>query len=185
MNENRLTWDELFIAITTLISTRGSCDRLRTACVLVKNNRIVGTGYNGAVAGMPNCDDVGHLMVEGHCLRTIHGERNAIHNAVAALDGAVAYVVGTPCLDCVKDLLQNGVNRIVHVGSYANAKGREYAESLCCDKGAVWDHWANDPNKVLQVFIKAQDRLREPGGFFKDVSFGSSPEPYEQRGPDV
>ncbi|MEK7192369.1 MAG: deaminase [Patescibacteria group bacterium] len=170
-NENKLSWDELFITSAVLISARGSCDRLRTACVLVKNRRIVGTGYNGSVSGLPSCDDdgVGHLLIDGHCLRTLHGEANAIHNSVADLEGATAYVVATPCLDCVKALLQNGVKRIVYVGSYENAKGKNYVEELCRDKAVRLDQWASDVVEVLKVFQKALARLQGPGGIFRNL----------------
>src|SRR3989344_3686767 len=102
----RPNWDEFFIAVATIYSSRGSCDRLRTACILVKDKRIVGAGYNGSVSGLESCDEVGHLLVDNHCLRTLHGERNAVDNSVGNLEGTTAYVIATPCLDCIKVLLQ-------------------------------------------------------------------------------
>jgi dCMP deaminase len=165
----RLAWDDFFILLATLYSSRGTCDRLRTACIVVKNNRIVGAGYNGSVSGIQSCDEVGHLMVEGHCLRTIHGENNAINNSVADLEGATAYVVATPCFDCVKNLLQNGIKRIVCVGSYANSKGKPEAEVLCELKGVELRQISDDPRYVIDLLAKALSRLREPGGIFQKL----------------
>jgi len=164
----RPQWDEIFLLMAAVFSSRGSCDRLLTSCFLVKNKRIVGVGYNGAVAGLSNCDEVGHLMVDNHCVRTIHGEDNAVNNAVADLDGATAYVIATPCLDCVKNLLQKGIKRIVYVGIYANSKGLEHIESFCKEKAVVLDHFS-DPRILLSILRKVLNRLRGPGGILKDI----------------
>ena len=164
----RPTWDEIFPLMTAVFSSKGSCDRLRTACILVKNKKIVGAGYNGAVAGLDNCDEVGHLMIDNHCARTIHGEDNAVNNAVADLDGATAYIIATPCLDCVKNLLQKGIKRIVYIGSYANSKGLNYIESICKEKSVMLEHFS-DPRILLTILRKVLNRLRGPGGIFKDI----------------
>ncbi len=161
-------WDELFIGIALLVSSRGTCDRLRTACVLTKNNRIIGSGYNGAVAGLPNCDEVDHYMVNGHCLRTLHGEDNAIANAVSSLSGATAYIIATPCLACVKKLLQYGVSRIVYVGQYSNIAGIEFVPEICKQKGVPLEQWSKDPADVALIFKKVFERLKGDGGLFRD-----------------
>lgn len=168
LQSNRLSWDEFFIALATLYSSRGSCDRLRTACILVKNKRIVGAGYNGSVAGLESCDEAGHLMTNNHCRRTIHGERNAIHNSVSELDGATAYIVATPCLDCIKELLQNGIKRIVYVGSYSNAEDWPAGVALCDQKQVELIQWTANSYDVLLLFKRAVARLRGPGGLFQD-----------------
>lgn len=168
-NSGRLNWDEFFIALATLYSSRGSCDRLRTACILVKNKRIVGAGYNGSVAGLESCDESGHLMINNHCRRTIHGERNAIHNSVGELDGATAYIVATPCLDCIKELLQNGIKRIVYVGSYSNAEDWQVGVQLCNQKEAKLSQWTASSYEVLLLLKRAVARLRSTGGLFKDL----------------
>ena len=168
----KLSWDEYFTLIALMASSRGSCDRLRTACVIVKNNRIVASGYNGSVSGTSSCDEVGHLVINGHCKRTIHGERNAIDNAVADLVGATAYVVATPCPDCIKALLQNGISRIVYVGHYSNTESeyKAYVDQICADKGVKVEQIAPTPQDVLKIFAKAIHRLRGPGGLFKDLT---------------
>ena len=171
----RPNWDELFIAIAVLGSSRGTCDRLRTSCVLVKNNRIVGSGYNGAVAGLPNCDEAGHLMINDHCMRTLHGEDNAIANAVSSLDGATAYIIATPCLGCVKKMLQYGIKRIVYVGTYDSGPGSEFVAEICKGKLVKIEQWTNDPKKVAIIFQKLFTRLSGPGGIFKNFNLAVVP----------
>lgn len=166
---DKLNWDEFFLLLATMYSARGSCDRLRTACVLVKNKRIVGAGYNGSVSGLESCDDAGHLIIDNHCMRTIHGERNAIDNSVGDLDGATAYVIATPCLDCVKVLLQRGIKRIVYVGSYENSKAKEHINDFCHKKEVSLEQISADPSYALGLMGKALRRLRGTGGLFRGV----------------
>ena len=80
MNHKRKNWNEYFMDIAELIATRATCDRKHVGAVIVKGRRILATGYNGSVSGGDHCTEVGHLMVDGHCLRTVHAEVNAILN---------------------------------------------------------------------------------------------------------
>ena len=168
--DTRLKWDDFFLLLSLIYSSRGSCDRLRVACILVKDNKIVGAGYNGSVRGLPSCDEVGHLVIEGHCLRTIHSEKNAIYNSVADLKGAIAYINATPCIDCVKGLLQKGVEKIIYVGSYSNSKGSEDIQKLCSEGQKInMVQVSNDPTYLIKLLQRAIDRLREPGGMFQNL----------------
>lgn len=164
----RPNWDEMFLAIAAINSSRGTCDRLRTSCVLVKNNRIVGGGYNGAVAGLENCDEIGHLMVENHCLRTLHGEQNAIANAQCDLHGATAYIIATPCPRCIKELLQHGITRIVYVGEYNNGPGAEQVAQFCKEKNVSLEQISNSA-LLAESFRKIFNRLQGPGGIFRGM----------------
>lgn len=165
----RPSWDELFIATAVLGSSRGSCDRLRTACVLVKNKKIVGSGYNGSIAGQKTCDDVGHDILNGHCVRTLHGEVNAIANSWGDLHGATAYIIGTPCLSCMKDLAQNGISRIVYVGHYDNKDGGRVSK-YCKQSKIKLEQFTEDPKKIASIFAKMFLRLSGSGGVFKDIN---------------
>jgi len=132
----RPNWDEFFFELAFVYASRGTCDRLRTACVLVnKNNALIGTGYNGSVPKTEHCDDVGHLMVDNHCVRTLHGEENAILHCAEDLQGATAYILGTPCIDCLKKLLAKGVKTIKYAGEYPNSKGSDIIKGLAQETG--------------------------------------------------
>ena len=121
----RPSWDEYFMGIVDSVSTRATCDRGRTAVVIVKDKRILTTGYVGSPMGIAHCDDVGHQMkktihedgrISQHCVRTIHGEQNAI--ALAArkgipLEGGTLYCKLEPCFTCAKMLINTGIVRVV------------------------------------------------------------------------
>jgi len=166
---DRPNWDEFFIAIAIIYSSRGTCDRLRIACILVKNKRIVGAGYNGSIAGLETCDEVGHLMVDDHCIRTLHSEQNAIANAITDLEGATAYIVNTPCPICVKELLQHGISRIVYVGTYDNGKGADSIKEFCRNKNVSLEQFTPSPKEASLIFKKIFGRLRGPGGVFRGI----------------
>jgi dCMP deaminase len=107
------------------VSTRATCDRLTVGAVIVKDNRILTTGYNGSLPGTPHCDEAGHVLKDGHCVRTIHAEANAVLQAARfgiSLAGAVCYCTFKPCLSCLKLLLGAGVVKIIYREIYGNQK---------------------------------------------------------------
>lgn len=112
----RSSWDQYFMQIAVQVSTRSTCDRLHVGAVIVKDNAILSTGYNGSILGLDHCDDVGHLMVNNHCIRTIHAESNAICQASkrgVCTDGATIYITHSPCLNCFKLCTSAGIKKIV------------------------------------------------------------------------
>lgn len=112
----RVSWDEYFMNIGREVATRSTCDRKHVGAVLVRDKIILATGYNGSIRGLPHCDDAGHLMEEGHCVRTVHAEANAIVQAAKSgvrIDGAGIYVTASPCWNCFKLIANAGVSRIV------------------------------------------------------------------------
>lgn len=137
----RPTWDEYFIELMKVIGTRGTCNRGRSGCVIVKDKRVVATGYVGAPAGLAHCDEVGHWFkktihedgnITQHCIRTVHAEANAIAQAAKYginIDGATLYCKMEPCLDCTKLLISAGIKRVVCDKRYQAAKeSREMLE---------------------------------------------------------
>ncbi len=117
----RPTWDHYFINIALAVAERSTCDRAHVGAVLVRDKRILTTGFNGSPSGLPHCDTKGHLLVDGHCVRTIHAETNAIIQA--ALHGvstkeATCYVTHFPCINCTKTLINAGVTEIVYLNDY-------------------------------------------------------------------
>jgi dCMP deaminase len=86
----RPSWDDYFLELANAASSRATCDRGKSGCVIVRDKQVLATGYVGSPAGLPHCDDVGHLMkkviqengeISEHCLRTVHAEQNAICQA--------------------------------------------------------------------------------------------------------
>lgn len=129
-NVQRPSWDEYFIKLTEVVGSRGTCDRGQAGAILVKNKRILATGYVGAPVGLPSCDEVGHELqsitkedgtVSKHCIRTAHAEQNAINNAArvgVAIEGATLYCKLTPCYKCAQSIINSGIIRVVAMKDY-------------------------------------------------------------------
>ena len=117
----RPDWDSYFMKIAYAVSERSTCDRAFVGCVLVLDKRILTTGFNGSPVGQPHCDEVGHLLVDEHCVRTIHAETNAIIQAAVhgvSTRGCYCYVTHFPCLNCTKALINAGITRLVYHIAY-------------------------------------------------------------------
>lgn len=117
----RPDWDKYFFDMAALVSTRGTCDKLQVGCVIVRNNRVLCTGYNGSLPGEDHCEDVGHNLKNNHCTRAVHAEANAICQAAKdgiSIMGATAYVTHRPCINCDKLLRATGVDAIKWNGEY-------------------------------------------------------------------
>jgi dCMP deaminase len=117
----RPDWDSYFMKIAYAVSERSTCDRAFVGSVLVLEKRILTTGFNGSPTGQPHCEEIGHLMVDGHCVRTIHAETNAIIQAAlhgVSTRGATCYVTHFPCISCTKALINAGITRLVYNSAY-------------------------------------------------------------------
>ncbi len=126
----RPSWDEYFMELAQVVAKRSTCNRRSVGTVLVRDKRILTTGYNGSPSGLPHCTDVGCLIVDGHCVRAIHAEQNAIIQAALHginLRGATCYVTSSPCVHCAKMLIAAGIERIVYMDSYTEEIGLEMA----------------------------------------------------------
>ena len=169
-NPPRLTVDEYFDLIALVFSCRGTCDRLRTATVIRDiDNILVAGGYNGALSGDPHCDDVGHEMVENHCVRTNHGEENALLNCIdlMRIKEGTATIVGSPCYNCVRKILSKKIKRLRYIGTYSNPLGGDKVEELCRRRNVTIEYV--DVKEVLKTLQKAINFLQGPGGSFKDL----------------
>ncbi len=112
----RPSWDEYFLNITDCVGSRATCDRGGSGCVIVRDNRIVATGYTGSLSGFPHCNEVGHDIKSGNCSRTIHAEQNAISQSIRfgiSLEDATMYCKKKPCSDCSKIAKSLGVKRVI------------------------------------------------------------------------
>lgn len=106
-----------------LISMRSTCNRLKVGSVLVKNNRIISTGYNGGISGEDHCLDAGCYVEGNHCLRCLHAEENAIIQCAlegVSTKGSQIYVTHFPCVHCMKKILQAGITKIYYNHDYKN-----------------------------------------------------------------
>ena len=133
MARARASWDEYFMNIATEVATRSTCDRKHVGSVVVRDKSILATGYNGSVRGLGHCDDEGHLMEDGHCVRTVHAEANAIVQAARngmRIDGASIYVTASPCWGCFRLIANAGIVRIVFGEFYRDQKIFDVSQTL-------------------------------------------------------
>ncbi len=117
----RPSWDEYFVEIARTVATRATCPRASVGCVLVREHRMLTTGYNGAPRGVAHCTEAGCILRDGHCVRATHAEANAVVQGAlhgVGLQGATAYCTHQPCVGCSKLLISAGVAKIVYVDPY-------------------------------------------------------------------
>lgn len=121
VEQKRASWEEYFMAIAHQVSSRSTCDRKKVGAVLVRDRMILSTGYNGSIRSLPHCDDIGHLVENDHCVRTVHAEANAIAQAArngVATNNSEIYVTASPCWTCFKLLANAGVSKIFYEEFY-------------------------------------------------------------------
>ena len=130
---DRVDWHTYFMNIARQAATRSTCDRKHVGAVIVRDKTILSTGYNGSIRGMPHCDDVGHLMEDGHCVATVHAEANAIIQAAkngVRIEGAEIYTTASPCWACFKLITNAGIRTIYYGEFYRDTKSAEVAAQL-------------------------------------------------------
>lgn len=122
----RPTLDEYLMRLAIVASTRGTCDRRRVGCVIASaQGHVLSTGYNGSAPGADHCDDVGHLLHNNRCVRTIHAEANAISHAArrgTPLDRGIAYCTTRPCPACSLLLAAAGISTVYYLEVYHAAE---------------------------------------------------------------
>lgn len=126
---NRPTWNEYFMAIAREVAKRSTCERAQVGAVIVREKRILTTGYNGSPRGLPHCLEVGCLMDNEHCVRTLHAEQNAIIQAAlhgVITEGATIYVTHQPCFICAKTIINAGISDIVYDREYKDDRSIEF-----------------------------------------------------------
>lgn len=127
---NRENWDDYFMGLARSVSTRATCDRKKVGAVIVVDKHMVSAGYNGSPKGMPHCDDVGHELKKmgdrESCVRTVHAEANAIAHAArrgVKIEGSTLYSTASPCYDCLKLIINSGIQRVVSGEFYESRYG--------------------------------------------------------------
>ncbi len=160
--EKRIPWDQYFMLQAVLLSLRSTCTRLSVGAILVRDQRMIAGGYNGSVSGDKHCIDDGCYMVDGHCLRTIHAEMNAVLQCAKfgiPTDGAELYVTDFPCLQCTKMLLQAGVKKIHYLRNYNNDS---YALELLKLKEVALEQVKLDKEYIATALFKQLVAKGEP-----------------------
>lgn len=123
------------MAQSHLLALRSTCTRLMVGATIVRDKRIIAGGYNGSVTGGVHCIDDGCYVIDGHCVRTVHAEANALLQCAkfgVPTDGADIYVTHFPCLQCCKQLIQSGIQKVYYAEDYRN---HEYAVELFKEAG--------------------------------------------------
>ncbi len=125
--KKRPSWDEYFMGITRLAASRSTCLRRHVGAVIVKDKRIISTGYNGAPSGMKHCLELGCLRdklkipsgTHHEICRGLHAEQNALLFAKGVdLTGATLYCTNQPCVVCAKLIIQAGIKTVVYEEPY-------------------------------------------------------------------
>lgn len=150
------SWDEYFLKLAEMVGTRATCDRGRVGCVIVRDKRILATGYAGAPVGLPHCDDIGHELhtvehADGtkseHCIRTAHAEQNAIVHAArvgVSLLGGTLYCQMIPCYACAKMIINSGIERVVCMKDYhASTRSKEVFKEAGVRRSIILDEVEN------------------------------------------
>jgi dCMP deaminase len=131
----RPSWDSYFMQIAHLVKTRATCPRRSVGALIIRDKRIVATGYNGSPRGLAHCPPEGPTndwpvgcLRAGHCIRSLHAEQNALLQAAmigVSCDGATMYVTCQPCNGCAKMIINAGIVRVIYEGDYPDEFSKE------------------------------------------------------------
>ena len=133
----RPSWDEYFLQLAELVASRSTCLRRQVGAVLVRNERIIATGYNGAPRGLEHCLDIGCLREEQgipsgqryELCRGVHAEQNALINAAfygVSTRDTVLYCTNQPCIICARMIINAGIEKVVHRGNFQDDLALEF-----------------------------------------------------------
>ena len=144
----RPTWDEYFMEIARQVATRSTCLRRHVGAIIVRDKRILSTGYNGPPRGLRHCDETGCLREQlgipsgqrQEICRGLHAEQNAIIQAAlhgGSVEGGTVYVTHQPCITCAKMIINSGIVRAV----CANAYPDELSRSMLDEANVALEVW--------------------------------------------
>jgi dCMP deaminase len=130
---NRVSWERYFMNLAVQAATRSTCPRKHVGAIIVRDKTVLSTGYNGSIRGGSHCTEVGCLMDNSHCIRTVHAEANALVQAAChgiRLEGAQIYVTASPCFNCFKLIANAGVRTIYYGEFYRDERVHDFAREL-------------------------------------------------------
>lgn len=143
-DSNRPSWDQYFMEITQVVAKRSTCQRRQVGALLVKEKRILSSGYNGAPSNLPHCSETGCLRQqlnipsgERHELcRGLHAEQNSIVHAAMhgiTIKDATIYITNQPCVVCAKMIINGGIKRVVFLEGYPDKLSEEMLNQASVD----------------------------------------------------
>lgn len=118
-NMHRISWNEYFAEFAKLTAKRSPCNRLNVGCILVKDNRVIATGYNGFLPNAPHKS----IVRDNHEQATVHAEQNCIADCAKRgvnTNNSIAYITHYPCINCYKILVASGIKEIYYLNDYKN-----------------------------------------------------------------
>ncbi len=162
-NPARLEFLEYGALMALAASCRSTCSRRLVGCALFNSHKVVvATGYNGAPAGAPQCDEIGCLIVDDHCKRITHAERNAaIFSGSSDLRGGYSFTTIMPCRDCFDLLVAKEIKHLYYLEDYRNEDHQDYVKKVCRKKGMVLQ---KVNSCIVALMQKAIDFHQGPGG---------------------
>lgn len=129
-SNDRIDWNSYFMLNAYMISLRSPCSRLHVGCVIVKDNHIISTGYNGYLPDAPHES----IIRNGHEIATVHSEQNCMADCAkrgVSTNEAIAYVTHYPCINCFKILVASGIKKIIYANDYSNDEAVEVLAKMC------------------------------------------------------
>lgn len=149
---NRPSWDTYFMDIAVLISSRSTCRRRAVGAVIVRDHRILTTGYNGAPSGLSHCLDIGCLREDlkiasgqrHELCRGLHAEQNAVIQAAYqgfSIKGSALYCTNQPCSICTKIIVNSGIRKVYYQEGYAD----ELSLAMLAEAGIAVVHLPKSP----------------------------------------
>jgi len=151
MEKTRPSWDKYYMEMAEVAKKRSTCMRRQVGAVIVKNQRILASGYNGAPSGITHCEETGCLRQqlnvpsgERHELcRGLHAEQNAIIQAAlhgVSINGSTIYVTHKPCIICTKMMINAGIKKLIYKGDYPD----ELSEQMLRDSGIIIEKYSEN-----------------------------------------
>jgi dCMP deaminase len=130
---NRVSWERYFMNLAVQAATRSTCPRKSVGAVIVRDKTVLSTGYNGSIRGAAHCTEVGCLMENDHCVRTVHAEANALVQAAChgtRLEDGQIFVTASPCFHCFKLIVNSGIRSIYFGEFYRDERVIQFADEL-------------------------------------------------------
>lgn len=148
---NRPCLDQSYIQIAHTIAWRSTCLRRRVGAVLTEQHgRVVSMGYNGAPRGADHCSEHGCIMRDGHCVRAVHAELNALLNLQVRVSSGVLYSTAFPCSHCIGAMIQTNVRKLVFDESYGMPSEMVASITYLLRSGVEVLQWTGRGNEFLR-----------------------------------